>query len=471
MPETLPFQGDVYSNIPQGTTGDNSSIGPQIHDSHFIRKSIIASREESFFGQFASTIKMPMHQGKVIEWMENIPMLDERNNNSMGIDAAGVKLEPIAGSEDYVDVNGQRPYDPFTGQPIDHATALNTVFKQAVTNDPNGDDRMTGYGEDPSTYPGQADGTAGPGNLIGGLRDMQTIANAFPSLKEGGGRFNKVSLKRFARKSSMYRFGFFHDYSRESIMFDTNPNILQEKVNEMLYGANRLCEYYLQRDITNAGSTILYPGFATSRSSVESEISYQGLGNLSVMLDRNLTPKGIKAITGSTMFDTKTVEGGRALLVGPEVVSMMRNMVDGFGRPALTLYHEYAASGMPKMKGEIGKIDRFTVIEVNDMLSYKGVGKAASDLDQLRYATTDGRFDVFPMICVGTDSFTNIGFSDSIRGGKTYSKFNVMHRKPGVISELDPYADRGIISLQWWMGTMVQRPERIGVAYTIAPRI
>jgi N4-gp56 family major capsid protein len=71
------------------------------------------------------------------------------------------------------------------------------------------------------------------------------------------------------------------------------------------------------------------------------------------------------------------------------------------------------------------------------------------------------------MLCVGSESFTTIGFQTD---GKTV-KFSVMTKMPGkeTADRNDPYGETGFSSIKWYYGSLIKRPERIGLIKTVAP--
>ena len=66
---------------------------------------------------------------------------------------------------------------------------------------------------------------------------------------------------------------------------------------------------------------------------------------------------------------------------------------------------------------------------------------------------------------VGSEAFTNIGFQTS--GSK---KWDIRTKMPGMetMDRTDPYGLTGLSSIQWWYGTLIERPEWIAVMYSIA---
>ena len=80
---------------------------------------------------------------------------------------------------------------------------------------------------------------------------------------------------------------------------------------------------------------------------------------------------------------------------------------------------------------------------------------------------TGGKYNVYPMLVVGSESFSTIGFQTD---GKVV-KFKIITRMPGeaTADKSDPYGETGFSSIKWYYGTIVYRPERIAVAKTVAP--
>jgi N4-gp56 family major capsid protein len=102
---------------------------------------------------------------------------------------------------------------------------------------------------------------------------------------------------------------------------------------------------------------------------------------------------------------------------------------------------------------------------VPEMVKWAGAGADAS-ADATCYETAN-KYDVFPMLVVGDESFTTIGFKTGAGAG---AKFTIIHKKPGEGSadRTDPYGKTGFMSIQWYYGFMALRPERIAVLKTAA---
>lgn len=400
--------------------GQKSSIdgagSDQMNTFFWLKKALIESRKEQFFMPLSSTINMPKHYGKTIKVFEYVPLLDDRNVNDQGIDATGATITD--------------------------------------------------------------------GNLYGSSKDIGTITNKLPTLTENGGRVNRVGFTRLTREGSIHKFGFFTEFTQEALDFDSDDGLKEHLSRELLNGAVQLTEAVLQRDLLAAAGTVLFAGAATSDAEVTGEIvpevvgtspeipasvvTYQNLMRLDQILNDNRTPKQTKIIVGSRMIDTKTIPSGRVMFIGSELVPLVRGMTDLFGNEAFIPVQQYGDAGTI-MNGEIGSVDAFRIIVVPEMLHWAAAGAEVDDNPGYRTSMdgTDEKYDIYPMLVVGDDSFVTIGFQTD---GKTV-KFSVMTKMPGreTADRNDPYGETGFSSIKWYYGILIKRPERIGLVKTVAP--
>ena len=394
----------------QESTIDAQSNGEQLQVFKWIRKSLIEAKEEQFFTQLADTVTMPKHYGKHIKLYHYLPLLDDRNLNDQGIDAAGAVLTGAAGAN-------------------------------------------PGYG-----------------NLYGSSKDIGTITGKLPLVGEEGGRVNRVGFTRMLLEGTIQKFGFFTEFTRESLDFDSDDELFTHISREIITGAQKITEAVLQKDILGAAGVVQYTGAATSNATITGEgatpsvVEYEDLMRLSIVLDENRAPKQTKVITGSRMVDTRTISQGRVMFIGSELIPLIRKMKDLHGDPAFIPVHQYAAAGTV-LNGEIGSLDAFRIVVVPEMLHWAGEGAAVGT--NPGYRATDGNYNIYPMLVVGSGAFTTIGFQTD---GKSF-KFDITTKMPGkeTADRQDPYGETGFTSIKWWYGTLVYRPEWIAVVKTVAP--
>lgn len=392
-----------YNSPATGSASDIDGAGSdQMNTFFWLKKALIETRKEQYFSQLASVVNMPKHFGKTIKVFEYIPLLDDRNINDQGINAAGAVI---------------------------------------------------------------ADG-----NLYGSSRDIGNITAKLPVLTENGGRVNRVGFTRLTREGSLYKFGFFTEFTQEALDFDSDDELKDHLARELLSGAVQLTEAVLQRDLLSNAGVIVYAGAAVSNVTISGNtgavtvVTYANLVRLDGILTDNRTPKQTKVINGSRNIDTKTLPSARVMFVGSELVPLLKRMVDSFNNAAFIPIQQYGDAGTV-LTGEIGTIDAFRIIQVPEMLHWAGVGAAVTANDG--YRATSGNYDVFPMLVVGDDSFTTIGFQTD---GKTV-KFTVLTKMPGreTADRNDPYGETGFSSIKWYYGILIKRPERIGLVKTVAP--
>jgi len=382
--------------------GTNSSIGPQINTYYFEKKALTEMKKTQFFQQLADTTSIPKHFGKKIKQYLYLPLLDDRNINDQGIDATG-------------------------------ATIAN-------------------------------------GNLYGSSKDIGTIAGKLPTLTEHGGRVNRVGFKRIQVEGTMAKFGFFDEYNQESLDFDTDAQLQMHIRRESTRGANEITEAQLQIDLLNSAGVVRFGGTATQDSDITGEstavislATYEGLMKLGIALDNNKSPKSTKLITGSRLIDTKTIDNARYMYIGSELLPMLRRMKDLHNEKAFVDARHYAAAGTLAV-GEVGAIDQFRFILVPEMFHWAGAG-AAETANNAGYRATGGHYDIYPMLAVGSESFTTIGFQTN---GKSV-KWKINHKAPSDnVTSFDPYGETGFYSIKWYYGFMVLRPERIAIYKTVA---
>lgn len=390
---------------PSTIDGDGSKSG-QMNDFKYLRTALIEQKKKAVFSQLASTENMPKHYGKTIKLYHYMPVLDDRNVNDQGIDATGAVIKP------------------------------------------------------------------GSGNLYGSSKDIGTIVGKMPTLTEQGGRVNRIGFTRIVREGKLHKFGYFYDFTKETLDFDSDPELKSHLARELITSAQQVQEDMLQIDLLNAAGVTVYTGKATQDDQMTPEgadadkciVNYRTFMRLDQILTENRCPTDTKIITGTRLTDTKVLPSCRVAYVGSEVVPLLQEMKDLFDNKAFIEAQHYAA-GTSLLAGEIGSIGKFRFVQAENMFHWAGKGKAVSS--NPGYRATGNKYDIFPILVVGNESFATIGFQGD---GKT-GKFNVLTKMPGreTASREDPYGELGFSSIKWYYGFLCKRPERIAVIKTCAP--
>jgi N4-gp56 family major capsid protein len=315
-----------------------------------------------------------------------------------------------------------------------------------------------------------AGATISNGNLYGSSKDVGTITAKMPTLTEGGGRVNRVGFTRIQREGSIFKFGFFTEFTQESLDFDTDAELMDHLSTELMNGAVQLTEAVLQKDLLAAVGVIVYAGAATTKGTVTAEgatpsiVSYANLMRLDQILTDNRTPKQTTVITGSRLIDTKTLPAARVMFIGSELVPTIKAMKDLHNERAFIPVQRYGDAGTV-LNGEIGTVDAFRIVQVPEMLNWAGLGATIGTNPGYRFSGS--KYNVYPMLVLGEDSWTTIGFQTD---GKSV-KFEVMTKMPGkeTADRNDPYGETGFSSIKWYYGILIKRPERMGMILTVAP--
>lgn len=467
-------------NAPPGTP---SEIGPQFETFYWHKKAIIDAKKDMYFTPLADVISMPKHYGKQIRVFQYIPLLDNRNVSDMGIDAAGAAFLPTewfvsfprtvlsvananaAATVTAINANVGSTLVAVAGAADSGGTGLTNITLNGLSA------KYASAATKDAVLARNVGAVARPGNsnLYGSSKDVGTITSRLPVLTEDGGRVNRVGFTRIERTGSIAKFGIFTEFTQESFDFDSDEDLYAHLSREMVQGATQLTEAVLQIDLLHGAGTNAYAGIATSRATVTgeganiSEVDYDDLARLATTLNDNRTPKQTKVITGSRMIDTKTINSGRVMYIGSELESTVKRMKDYHNNPAFIPVHQYA-DATTIMNGEIGTVDQFRIVVVPEMLNWEGAGAAVGT--NPGYYASSGRYSVFPMLVVGAESFTTIGFQTD---GKTV-KFKIITKMPGeaTADRNDPFGERGFSSIKWYYGTMIMRPERLAVLHTVA---
>lgn len=386
------------------------TMSPQQVEFFLLKRALIEAADEKHFAMLADVTSMPRHYGKRIKKTIWYPLLDDRNVNDQGINAEGV-----------------------------HTTH---------------------------------------GNLYGSSRDPGNITKELPFMREQGGRINRVGYKRDEITSTLQEFGFFDEYTEDAMIFDYDSQLRYHFNREALRGAHKINEDIIQITLLNSAGVVRYAGAATAddemtgEGNIKSIVTYRDLVQLRLQLDRNKCPTATKMVTGTTFVDTVTIPKARYMFVGTELEPLLESMADSFGQPAFKPVEKYAA-GTKTVNHEIGMIAGFRVISILEMTRWEGAGAAVVDNeDGLHTATNEAgeeRYTVFPMLVVGSGSFTHVGF-ETDRGSKRI-KFRIIHKAPSPenASNDEPYGKHGFYSIRWYQSVLVYYPQWIAVQKTLAP--
>lgn len=300
----------AYNNPP---TTDSTIGGEQMETFFWHKKALIEAKKDMYFMPMAEVMSMPKHYGKEIRVYHYIPLLDDRNSNDQGLDAAGAS---------YADGN-------LYGSSRD----VGTITSKLPSLSENG----------------------GRVNRVGFSRIQRT--GSITKL----GFFTEFTQESFDFDSDSE---LYMHMSREMV---TGATQLTEAVlqSDLLAGAGT---------IAYAGAATSH-ATVTGEGAGAAIVDYDDLARLSITLDDNRTPKQTKVITGSRMIDTRVIRSGRVMYIGTELQLTVERMVDPFSNAAFIPVSQYGDAGTI-MNGEIGTVGQFRIVVVPEMLHWAGEGAA-----------------------------------------------------------------------------------------------
>ena len=413
-----------------------SSLGAQINDKFWSKVAVKEARKKRVFSQLGDKLVQPKNYGDTLVKYHELPIIHKLNINDQAIDANGVKLVK----------NKWYAYDS----------------AGAMTGDANGyatkELAKTAAGATGSIK-------SGNGNLYGGDTDFAVIKGSFPSLNEEGGKVNAVGMKRLVLEAKVTEFGFHVPFTKKMLDMDTETGLLarisrevgeaQGEIREKQIAAGLLSASEINRVLSGSASTIAEMGAAD-------KVSFTDIRGMEQSLKLARSPKQTKMIDGSTKIGTVVIGAGYAAYVGQELLPVLEDMVHA-GINVWKPVESYAAAGTI-MEDEIGKVSSTRFIEVEDMIKYGGAGASSTDgvndTDVANMYVSNGKYDVFPILYVGSDSFGTIGFDGDVARVNT-----VM---PTADAHNDPYGKKGVVAISWFHGILIYRNERIRQILTTA---
>ena len=413
-----------------------SSIGAQINDKFWSKVAIKEARKKRVFSQLGDKLVQPKNYGDKLVKYHELPIIHALNVNDQAIDANGVKLVK----------NKWYAYDnagAMTGNTNGYATK--ELAKAAAG--------ATGSIK------------SGNGNLYGGDTDFAVIKGSFPALSEEGGKVNAVGMKRLILEATVSEFGFHIPFTKKALEMDTETGLLARMSKEVGEAQGEIREKQIAVGLLSASElNRVYAGDASTIAEMGAGdvVSFQDIRGMEQSLKLARSPKQTKMIDGSTKIGTVVVGAGYAAYVPQELYPVLEDM-EHAGVRVWKPVESYAAAGTI-MEGEIGKISATRFIEVEEMPKYAGAGASTKDaIDDAGFDnmyTSGDKYDVFPILYVGSDSFGTIGFEGDVARVNT-----VM---PTADAHNDVFGKKGAVAISWYFGMLIYRPERIRQILTTA---
>lgn len=435
----------MATNGTQLFNGGNPSVGPQLTEFDMTRVAVREARRKRPFSQMAKLQKIKRNHGDTFKKERKYPVLHKANINTMGVDPEGLQLLP---TKWYAwDANRVR---------TEHATKAAALASA-----------------------GQVSIMSGQGNLYGGSKDFAEQTGSIPELRETGGRVNVVGGKRVILTGKIKLYSLSEEFSRTEMELGGEERLKAEKSMELGEAYADLRETMLRNDLLSQAMTApVFAGTALAINQVDetSIVTYDTLRRFQSKLDLLRVPMATRMITGSTKVGTKVVESARYYHIPLELERTIEEIKHD-GKSMFKFVSEYAGStvgiadrdqDINAANGEIGAIGKARFISDSNMGYFQGSGADATDGTDANanniedagenLSITDGKYDVFPILSVGAESFEVLGLEGD--------DVSVKYASPRIIPGLDNTGELGVVSIRFWYGVLFNKIEHVNCILT-----
>lgn len=382
--------------------GTNSTVGTQFNTYEYKRKALIETAQVEYFGQLGDVETLTKNYGQKIKKYHYLPLLDDRNINDQGLDAAGAVI--VAGnlygsSKDPGVIAGKLPALSEAGGRVNRVG-----FKRLEI---EGEIAQYGFfyewSEEALNFDTDADLYSHINReSVRGAREVSEDILQMDLLDAAGVvKFMGTSAVSLATVNTVITY---NDLVKLGVTLDDNRC---PKDTKAIKGSQ-------DTDVVNIGSA-----------------RYAFIGS-------ELIP---------TLMRLTDYHGDRAF-VPVEKYAKIEN-----GKYMNTLH------------GEIGSVAGFRFVVVPEMMQYKGQGATvASAVDGSTLLSDGTKIDVYPILVVGSGSFAKINFQSSGTTNDKFKI--IVRKPGTFANPEDPFEKIGYSSIQFWQGTMILRPEWIAKVLT-----
>ena len=430
-------------------------LGTQRQNFYLSKVAEVEARKYRVFSALANKDVQPKYRGDELVKYVEYPIIHEANINDKGIDANGAKLLK----------NVWYAYDA-AGNPVttgaDAADGIGFTTKQGA---------LAAAG---------ANGTilSGSGNIYGGDTDFAVLkGSVFPALRETGGLVNRVGYTRKEVSAKVTEYGLYMDFTQKELDMTDEPKLLTKYSKALGEAIAELRERQVEVGLLDhaLATNVFFSGDATAISNIGigDEVSLKSIRRMQEYMKKARVPAQTKIVDGSQKTDTVTVGKGYFAYYPQGLLPTLEEVTDSAGVKVWVPVEKYANGAGYIHPLETGKISNTRFIEVPQMAYFAAAGERVDlalagtpDPGSENYQSSvaaDGltRYDIYPILYVGTDAFASLAF----QGDNT----QVKHALPGQpIPGVDAYGKNGLVSASFYSGLLVYRPERIAVLLTPA---
>lgn len=220
---------------------------------------------------------------------------------------------------------------------------------------------------------------------------------------------------------------------------DDVPEQMKIQIGERVALVNEMIVYGKLKSGTNQ----FYGGAGTSRATVAGPMTLGIQSAVVRSLRANHAMPITRVLKASANFDTSAVAAGYFAYCHTDLERMIRDLSNFV--PA-----EKYASGEPQ-PNELGKCEAIRYILSPELVPFQDGGAAVASWtgSGTAYSTTGTSMDVYPVIIMGADAFSQIAV-------KGLNGLDTTFLPPGLKSKSDPHGQRGYAGTTWWKATMIE---------------
>ena len=314
-------------------------------------------------------------------------------------------------------------------------------------------------------------------------RDLDKFSNDIISnavLAEGSSAGLQIGMDNVIFSTKLQNFGVKTTYTQDMLDFGSTYGLADIKEN-LGHFVGELYEDLVQKDML-ATSNTMYPSVATSLATMgegvaadgstdsEYRISYEFLKRAVAKLLKNRAKKQKGMITGSTKINSVPC-GDAYYCIAPmqviaDIIDTVRIANNGKKEEFIfTPVHKYPENRISREGkraevcfGEVGTVQSglmsIALISSERMFKYEGQGADVPGGYTGNLANTDGKFDVFPILFIGEDSFATVGLI-----GRENIKFHEQTPEQALDMENNAYGKKGFVSADFYYAGLITKEE------------
>lgn len=456
----------AYGSLNNYNSGFNADNGYNNKLFHLDRLGIEFATNKKVFSQFASTREMPLHSGR--EYRVKV------HHYSYERMPWAIQAGPMDPSSAQFNAEFQKKgYVSARNLSSVNSSIFGDLTKYPMfNNDTNSWFNKTDNKKNVTDLIAEDGGVSGEGKLSDGTTDSSALTGVGKRIFEGQISGNRVSIKSTTINAFINQFGEMLEYTEDVELFSDESMVARYRremglrANDIDEDLNQLTMLQTPNKMFSGTATSLEtmgtgigagtPDATTGENAVEEsfKLNYKLLQKVVQRLGQYKVPKVTQMVTGSVKIDTKTVPPCYVAIVGDNVKTDIQNITRGktYEKDFAFIGVEQYASAGNTFDGEFGKVGEVRFIHAPNMLVEAGKGASVDAGYVGSLSQTNDKFDVFPVLFIGEDSFAKI----MLQGNNITFASEAPKPRFG-----DPYGKRGFFSYKFWYGSIILRPERL----------